>query len=133
MKWASQFYFYIRLWIKVEMIKPVVIVADDASKAELESDLHVWDESTFRANASALGGDINAILVTSQSQKIDDLLPSITNLVAIVSTCGEIQAAGTKAKMITVGSVKEAITTIQKAVDGELWTIKLIRSKTTLE
>ena len=52
------------------MIKPVVIVADDASKAELESDLHVWDESTFRANASALGGDINAILVTSQSQKI---------------------------------------------------------------
>ena len=102
------------------MIKPVVIVADDASKAELESDLHVWDESTFRANASALGGDINAVLVTSQSQKIDDLLPSITNLVAIVSTCGEIQAAGTKAKMITVGSVKEAITIIQKAVDGEL-------------
>merc|ERR1711931_232696 len=103
---------------KVEMIKPVVIVADDASKAELESDLHVWDESTFRSNASALGGDINAILVTSQSQKIDDLLPSITNLVAIVSTVGVV-TCGKDVKCLTVGSIKEAITTIQKAVDGE--------------
>ena len=103
---------------KIEMIKTVVIVADDAAKAELESDLHVWDESTFRANAGALGGDINAILVTSQSQKIDDLLPSITNLVAIVSTVGVVTCGNVKC--LTVGSIKEAITTIQKAVDGEL-------------
>merc|ERR1712106_587250 len=97
---------------KEKMIKPVVIVADDAAKAELESDLHVWDESTFRANAGALGGDINAILVTSQSQKIDDLLPSITNLVAIVSTVGAVTCGNVKC--LTVGSIKEAITTIQK-------------------
>ena len=145
------------------MIKPVVIISDSAPRAELETDLHVWDETTFRQNADALGkllldshrdfyqfpwtdfwvkldtfsvlletrvpldmknkwtlgNDINAILVSSEGQKIDDLVAKAANLVAIVST-GPAVTAQTQAKVFNVASIAEAVSTIQKAVDGEI-------------
>ena len=70
-------------------------------------------------NKWTLGNDINAILVSSEGQKIDDLVAKAANLVAIVST-GPAVTAQTKAKVFNVASIAEAVSTIQKAVDGEI-------------
>ena len=58
-------------------------------------------------------------MVSSEGQKIDDLVAKAANLVAIVST-GPAVTAQTKAKVFNVASIAEAVSTIQKAVDGEI-------------
>merc|ERR1719439_360499 len=101
------------------MIKPVVIIADDAPKDQLEGDLYVWDESIFRENAAALGNDINFILVTSDSQKIDDLVPKVKNLTAVITTGPAVDKASlaSNTKLAKAANLAEAIATIQKASD----------------
>merc|ERR1712002_916695 len=73
----------------VKMLKPIVICADlpdnDPIKMELSNHFQVWNESVYRENSSALGGDINGIILSSNSQKITDLVPTIANLVFVCS------------------------------------------------
>ena len=76
----------------------------------------------FSENTAALGGDINGILITNENQKIDDLVPTIANLVAIAITTGQdaaaMKSAHPKVRVFKVGNVDEATTALVNAIDG---------------
>ena len=84
--------------------------------------IHKGSNILFSENTAALGGDINGILITNENQKIDDLVPTIANLVAIAITTGQdaaaMKSAHPKVRVFKVGNVDEATTALVNAIDG---------------
>ena len=85
-------------------------------------ELQMYTKNIFSENSAALGGDINGILITNENQKIDDLVPTIGNLVAIAITTGQdaaaMKSAHPKVRVFKTANVDDAITALVNAVDG---------------
>merc|ERR1712035_234536 len=111
---------------KSKMLKPIIITENleetNPLAIKLRETFDIWGEKIYRENSAALGGDINGILITNENQKIDDLVPTISSLVAIAITTGQdaaaLKSAHPKVRVFKVGNVEEATTALVNAIDG---------------